>query len=233
MVAGVTHRVRLLTHVYVLAYRHPLVAAKAFATLDAISGGRVVAGVGVGHVEAEFAALGADYAGRGRVLDESIDVLAAALSDEYPEVTTPRFAVSDMAVSPRPVQRPRPPIWVGGSSAAAIRRAAERGDGWLPQGTPAADMPPLLAALHRHRERARPGEPMDVTAMVGPFHVGQPTWDVGPRTTTGTAEEIAEHVRPLFALGVNHLMVGFRTRSCDELVDQVRTFGADVAPCLA
>src|SRR5207245_11135667 len=114
--------IRLLSHVYVLPYRHPLVTAKAFATLDALSGGRVIVGVGAGHLEAEFAALGVPFAGRGRRVDEAIDLLAAALTDEFPDHDGPTWTVHDLGLRPRPVQRPRPPIWVGRSTRAALRR---------------------------------------------------------------------------------------------------------------
>src|SRR5947208_2821843 len=111
MLAGVTERSRLLSHVYVPAYRNPLLVAKAFATLDVLSGGRVILGVGVGHLAEEFAALDVDYEQRGKLLDDAIDRIAEALSEEF---------VDDLAVAPRPVQRPRPPIWVGGAARPAL-----------------------------------------------------------------------------------------------------------------
>ena len=138
--AGVTSRVRLLSHVLVLAYRHPLVIAKSLATLDALSNGRLIVGVGAGHVAEEFGALGLDFARRGALLDEAMDAVAAALTDEFPGVDGQTWTFAGGGVAPRPVQQPRPPMWVGGSSPAALRRAAERGDGWLPQGTPRKDM---------------------------------------------------------------------------------------------
>src|SRR5207249_4553990 len=112
--AAATRQVRLLSYVYVLPYRHPLATAKSFATLDALSGGRVILGVGAGHLEGEFAALGVPFAGRGRRVDEAIDLLAAALTDEFPDHDGPTWTVHDLGLRPRPVQRPRPPIWVGG-----------------------------------------------------------------------------------------------------------------------
>jgi alkanesulfonate monooxygenase SsuD/methylene tetrahydromethanopterin reductase-like flavin-dependent oxidoreductase (luciferase family) len=116
--------------------RHPLVTAKAFATLDALSNGRIILGVGAGHVEAEFAALGIDFTRRGKLLDEAIDLVVAAWTDEYPTHDGATWSVRDLGQQPRPVQQPRPPIWIGGSTPAALRRVAERGDGWLPQGVP-------------------------------------------------------------------------------------------------
>ncbi|MGH7788918.1 MAG: TIGR03619 family F420-dependent LLM class oxidoreductase, partial [Candidatus Binatia bacterium] len=117
--AAVTERVRLMSYVWVAPYRHPLVTAKAFASLDALSAGRVILGVGAGHLEAEFAALGVDFARRGALLDEAIDAIAAAFTDEYPTHDGPTWSLRDLGQQPRPVQRPRPPIWVGGSSKGA------------------------------------------------------------------------------------------------------------------
>lgn len=121
--AAQTTNVHLLSHVYVLAYRHPLMAAKQFSTIDHLSGGRVICGIGAGHVEAEFDLLGADFAGRGPALDVGVPLLARALANEV---------VDGFGSLPRPVQSPRPPIWLAGSSAPAIRRAAD----WLMAGCP-------------------------------------------------------------------------------------------------
>ena len=119
--AGLTEHARLLSHVYVAAYRHPLLTAKAFSTLDELSGGRAILGVGAGHVEPEFERLGVDFAGRGAATDEAVDVLRSVFDGTYP----------DAGVGPRPGQE-HLPIWIGGSSKPALRRAGARGDGWLP-----------------------------------------------------------------------------------------------------
>ena len=145
--AGITERVRLLSHIYVPAYRHPLQVAKSFATLDAISGGRVIMGVGAGHVEAEFELLGLPFADRGKLLDESIDAVRAAFAEDYPTLPGPVWPAADLGQHPRPVQEDGPPIWVGGSSPAALRRAAQRGDGWLPQGPVTPEIIATITAL--------------------------------------------------------------------------------------
>src|SRR5438067_5216838 len=144
--AGVTERVRLLSHVFVAAYRHPLQTAKAFATLDALSNGRAILGVGAGHVEEEFDALGVSFADRGRLTDAAIDQIRAALRDEW--------GSGDLGQRPRPVQADGPPIWIGGSTGPAIRRAARRGDGWLPQGVPREGMRSAIERLHELRAEA-------------------------------------------------------------------------------
>lgn len=226
--AGITWRVRLLSHVAVLANRHPLATAKAWSTLDAISGGRAVLGVGAGHVEAELELLGADYSRRGARLDEAIDAVRAAFAEEFPTVDGPTWAFEGFGQRPRPVQPGGPPIWVGGSSKPALRRAAERGDGWLPQGP---ITPETVAFLRDHRAATGGDERFDIGALVGAVHVGEPTWDVGP-CLVGPPAKIAHVLGKLRAMGAGQVQLRFRSRSADELVDQIRAFGADVAPLL-
>ena len=227
--AALTERVRLLSHVYVLPYRHPLAAAKQWMTLDALSGGRAILGVGTGHVEAEFAALGVDYHRRGALLDESIDAVRAALTDEFSAHQGIAWTYGEVGQQPRPAQA-RVPIWVGGSSPAALRRAAERGDGWLPQGPPEGGMSAGIARLRELRARSgRAGEPFTVGALSGPLYVGDPRWDVG-RAVHGSPEQIAAFLRVLADFGVDQIQVAFRSRDVHELYDQLRVFGAEVAP---
>ncbi|MFF3391363.1 LLM class F420-dependent oxidoreductase [Streptomyces sp. NPDC002669] len=230
--AGITERVLLMSHVAVVGLRHPLATAKQYATLDHLSGGRLILGVGAGHVPEEFEALGADFDGRGGVLDETIDALRAALGpEEYPEFAGERFSFSGLGQLPRPA-RERVPVWVGGSSPAAVRRAAVRGDGWLPQGDPREKLPAQIARLRRLREAAGVEEPIVVGAITEPLYVGEPGWPVGRRTLTGKPEAVAESLRAYAAMGVHQIQVRFRSRSRTELTDQMAAFAAEVAPHL-
>ena len=228
--AAATTRVRLLSHVWIAAYRHPLQTAKAFATLDALSGGRVILGVGAGHLEAEFRTLGVDFAKRGSLLDETIDAVAVAFEHEYPDHDGPRWSIHDMGLRPRPVQSPRPPIWVGGNTPGALKRAAVRGDGWLPQGTVRAELPKQIAFIKEHRKRTRGDAPIEIGGNSEWLYVGKPTFDLGPNSRAGSGREIAASLRELRSLGVQHCGVRFRTRSCDELIDQIFAFAEHVAP---
>jgi probable F420-dependent oxidoreductase len=222
--AALTERVRLLSHVYVIVYRHPLATAKAFATLDALSGGRVILGVGVGHVEAEFEALGVPFARRGELADEMLPRLKAALADEW--------GWGSLGQRPRPVQPGGPPVWVGGSSRPALRRAARLGDGWLPQGPPPGGLEETVRFLTDERESV--GESMD------DFAVG---WGVTCRLD-GTspsaraevlqgAAQVIDHVGQLEAAGVTHVQVRVPSGSCDELVEQLERFSTEVVPAFA
>lgn len=230
--AGITENVRLMSHVAVVGLRHPLVGAKQYATLDRLSGGRLILGVGAGHVQEEFDAVGADFARRGPVLDETIDALKASLGpDEYPEHHGEHYDFSDLGQQPRPAQE-RVPIWVGGSSPAAVRRAAVRGDGWLPQGDPRDKLPAQIARLGRLREEAGVAEPIVVGAIAEPLYVGEPSWSVGRRTLSGKPDALAESLRAYGAMGVQQIQVRFRSRSRTELTDQMAAFAAEVAPHL-
>lgn len=230
--AAVTERVRLLSHVAVVGLRHPLLTAKQYATLDHLSGGRLILGVGAGHVQEEFEVLGVDFDRRGAVLDETIDALRAALgADEFPEHHGKLFDFEGLGQRPRPAQE-RVPLWVGGSSPAAVRRAALKGDGWLPQGDPRDRLREQIGRIRRMREEAGLQGPFSIGAITEPLYVGEPGWDVGRRTISGTPEVLAESLRAYGAMGVHQIQVRFRSRSLAELTDQMGEFGADVAPLL-
>ena len=182
--AAVTTQTHLLSHVLILAQRHPLRAAKELSTIDRLSGGRLIVGVGAGHVPEEYELLTGDFAERGRHTDEAVSALARAFIDEFPELPGPRFPARDMGIAPRPVRQPRPPIWIGGSSPAAIRRTAAFGDGWLPQGTRRRDLPGQIApaaraagraagrGAHRHRHHRRAHLPHLRRLGLGPARLG-------------------------------------------------------------
>ncbi|MFJ5995872.1 TIGR03619 family F420-dependent LLM class oxidoreductase [Streptomyces sp. NPDC092370] len=228
--AAATERIRLLSHVAIVGLRHPLLTAKQYATLDHLSSGRLILGVGAGHVPEEFEALGVDFRRRGAVLDECVDALRAALGpEEFPEHHGKLYDFEGLGQRPRPVQDPVP-LWVGGSSPAALRRAALKGDGWLPQGDPRDRLPARIARIGELREQAGVRGPFTVGAITEPLYVGTPRWDVGRRTLTGGPRELAESLRAYRAMGVHQIQVRFRSRSGAELVDQIAAFGAEVAP---
>lgn len=202
--AAETERVRLGTHVYNLALRHPFVAARAIQTLDIVSGGRVEVGVGAGWLESEYEAAGVDFASRGRRLDEAIEVCRRLWSEETVEHHGEFFDFDPVKFEPKPVQRPHPPIVVGGDSRAALRRAARLGDGWAPMAQNLDSLPDTLAELRRLRDHAgRDGEPVEVTITA----------------RHPSPDEVRAHA----AAGVDRLIVSPWERSRDAL-DGLRTF---------
>ncbi|HEV8295668.1 MAG TPA: TIGR03619 family F420-dependent LLM class oxidoreductase [Acidimicrobiales bacterium] len=229
--AAHTSRARLLTEVFIAAYRHPLVAAKSFITLDHLSGGRVILGVGAGHVESEFDALGIDFRTRGPRTDESIDAMRAAFEQEYSQFSGTFYDYKEVGLAPRPVQS-HVPIWIGGSGKPALRRVAQRGDGWIPQGTPRAQMRACVDYILAHRDKVRPQAHLDLGFMPEWIYIGTPSWDIGEFKLTGSPDQIAESLREANDLGCNTLHLHFRSRSRSELCDQLAAFGRDVAPLL-
>ncbi len=231
--AAVTTHVRLLSSIAVIGYRHPLVTAKQWTTLDRLSGGRAILGVGVGWIESEFDVLGASFARRGALADEAIDVVRACFLEEYPVVSTPTFSLDgSFGMAPRPVQSPIP-IWIGGRGRPALRRVAERGDGWIPQGTPRSEIAAEIAIVEEHRSRVRPEATIDYGYVSEPMYVGTPPFDVSDRPTiSGPPSVLAASMRWLGELGINHVQVRFRSRTVDEYLDQMDAFASEVVPLL-
>jgi len=219
-----------MTNVYVASYQHPLETAKAFATVDALSNGRLLFGVGAGHVEGEFDALGVPFGERGAITDEASDAILAAWTDEFSAHAGPRWKYDEVGQSPRPVQQPHPPIWIGGSGKPALRRVARVGDGWIPQATPPDRLADDIAYILRERDRVRPGAVPEIGYHAGAF-LGDATWDV-PKFAMRGNDRIIDWINKLGAIGVSHVQVRLAARSRDELCDQVRAFGAEIGPHL-
>src|SRR5206468_5893865 len=202
--AGRTERVRLGASVIVLPYRSALVAAKAAATVDQASRGRFIFGVGVGWDEAEFADLRLPFRERGRLSDDYIRAIKAAWASDVPEYKGQYVSFAGATFSPRPVQRPHPPIWVGGSpgavSAPAVRRCAMLGDAWHPLALGLDDIEKGYATLRdlssqggrRDRLGLAPRNLLDLTD--GPKGSGRAAFQ-------GTVGEVASDVRRVAALG--------------------------------
>lgn len=208
--AGRTSRLRLGTHVYLLGLRHPFVAARAVQTLDVVSGGRAEVGVGAGWLASEWEAAGLDFRTRGRRLDEALAVCKRLWSEEVVEHRGEFFDFGPVMFEPKPVQRPWPPVVVGGESPAALRRAACH-EGWIGLDHTPESAASRVAELHRLRE--------EVGTAERPFTVS-----VGGRV------ESADDVRRFEEAGVDRLIVAPWTRS-REAVEGLRRFAeAVVAP---
>ncbi len=219
-VAGATARIRLLSHVLVLPYRHPLVVAKQYGTLDHLSGGRVILGVGSGHLKPEFKALGADFAARGRVSDEYLAAIAAAWTDEVAGFAGETLAFHDLVVAPRVAQRPRPPIWVGGNSRAALRRAARLADGWVPWELAPEECAAAVASARRLRAEVGRADAFEVVApLAAPLDA-----------PAGSLVAAATRCR---AAGATAFHVGIAARSLAELLARLEWFGREVMPRVA
>ena len=228
--AAATDTVNLASVVWIAAYRHPLQTAKSFATLDHLSGGRAVLGVGAGHVEAEFEALGVDFDARGRLLDETLEAVRGAFDSRYVSHTGEAFSYRDMGVGPAPVREL--PIWVGGSGRASWRRAGRLGDGYVPMGNPVSQYREIIDTMDSAAAAAgRDGARFDVGFM--------PPWcyllaDAAPEGVPAVmacgTEPLAASIRAGREAGANTFHLKFRARTLEEYLEQFDAFAESVVP---
>lgn len=217
-IAAATSTLRLHTNLLVLPYRHPIATAKAVASLDAVSAGRTLLGVGVGYLAGEFGALGVDLAQRGTTADQALATMRAAWLGEP-------FGEHDTIIEPVPVQRPHPPIWVGGNSVAAMRRAITHGQGWAPMpspkaasaalGTPGIESVDELAArigrLHQLAAEAGRTEPLDVAAI--------PTTVSGFASSQPSTDQVLDELGALRAAGATAFVFSLPDAGYDDRLD--------------
>ena len=214
-IAAITRRIRLLTHVIVLPYHHPLAVAKRYGTLDRLSGGRVILGVGVGSLQAEFALLGVDFAGRGARYDDALRALRAALGQRQPSYRGTHYQFDDFLIDPCAVQ-PHLPIWIGGRSARSLRRALALADGWDPFGLDVAQLGALLARAREWPQWADRRQPFEI--------VLSPEQPVALDDLDQVRETIAAYAR----IGATKMNLRFRHRSVTHLLELLEQFAESV-----
>jgi probable F420-dependent oxidoreductase len=206
-VAASTTTIGLLTHVLVLGYHHPLEIVKRYGSLDVASGGRVILGVGVGSLEAEFELLGAEFAGRGERADDALRAIRASFGQRTPSYAGTHYRFSEVFVEPSGVDRPVA-LWIGGRTRRSLRRALELGDGWIPFGLSHDDLRTMLGEVAGPlTERAG-----HFALVLAPEHALDPVGD--PDTAGATVDAYA-------ALGATALSLRFRHRSRDHYLEQL------------
>lgn len=228
--AAATTRLRVLTNLCVVPYHNPYVLAKTALTVDVLSGGRLIMGCGAGYLEAEFAAVGASFGDRNDRFDAAIHAMKAAWTRDSVPVAA---SGSTHTMKPRPVQQPHPPIWIGGNSRRALRRAVELGDGWMPFPNPGATaarrktpelitIEQLAARLDEaHELEAQYGRTLQdvMFTPVGVDAFGGSRWD---------ATAFRQVVDAYSAIGVTMCSVHIPARSRDEYCELLTAFGAEI-----
>ena len=234
-IAAHTRRIPLGTSVLIMPYRNPIVTAKMFATLDQMSGGRVIAGIGVGWSEAEYNALGAPFHERGARTNEYLRIWQACWQPDPVSFEGKFFSFADMRISPKPLQQPHPPIWVGGSSRAALRRAAEFGQVWQPTPTPLADLQERMGYLRQACDNI--GREPIPTRMSFRVNFNAITGNAAPAgaerpTGQGTPAQVAQDIqRYQQEAGVEAFQINFNgCHSLEQLFTSMDCFMQDVKP---
>ena len=230
-IAAATSRALLLTSVLVVPYRPAVLTAKMLTTLDVMSGGRLTIGCGAGWMREEFDALGTDpFDERGKVTDEYLRVFRALWTGETPSFEGDYVNFDPIFFEPKPVQQPGPPIWVGGESAAAIRRTVELGDGWCPAShNPRAmlDTPRRYAAMADRLHQAAEAAGRDPASIAKVLFVTSPV-DPTPRMVdgerrafTGNVDDILADIDGYRAVGVDTLIFGLREPDLNATLDRI------------
>lgn len=238
-VAGFTSRIRLLTSVLVVPYRPAVLTAKLLTTVDVLSSGRAVAGVGAGWMKEEFAALGTPpFEARGAVTDEYLAAWKALWTQDRPEIAGSHVAFRDVVFRPPNLSRPHPPIWVGGESAPALRRVARFGDAWYPVSNNAQilmDTPETLKSgidrMHRAAEKAG-RDPASID--IGYVWFKPPVWQPVPgrdgrrQCFTGSGDDMLADAAAFEKVGVRHLIIYLQQPTLDATLEAQQRFAEDV-----
>ena len=238
--AGITNEARLLTSVMVVPYRHPVLTAKLVSTIDLLSRGRVVLGVGAGWMAEEFPPVGAPaFSDRGRATDEYLQIYKTLWTEAAPSFSGAFASFDDIMFEPKPVQKPHPPIWIGGESRPAKRRAAHHGDAWYPIGCnprhPLDTLGRFSASLGELRGMAesagRDPASIDVAYWAVWYGGGAQQTDTGERMLlTGSADDIAGDIGAMAGLGVRHVVLQFLRPTLSETLDVMTRFAEDAIP---
>ncbi len=230
-VAGMTKRVKLGTSILVLPPRNPILTAKEFATLDALSNGRVMVGIAPGWNEREFGFLNADFHRRGKILDEQIAVMRALWTQPNPSFDGKFYRFKDTIFSPRPVQK-NIPIWIGGNSDAGIKRAARLGDGWHVTGS-------VPEVVKQRVEMMRPmlnNRPFTISARVevtldGKLPIDFNGPDGSPRKRLGpTTAEMNRAIEAYKKIGVEYMVLVLRDDEMGAMETHIQEIAREVLP---
>ena len=237
--AGSTERLRLLTSVLVVPHRPAILTAKLLATIDVLSKGRLIVGAGAGWMREEFALLDLPFEARGSVTDEYLEAFRELWTKDRPAYSGKHVRFADVLFYPKPLQRPHPPIWIGGESPAALKRAVRLANAWYPGNnnqrrpldTPAR-LAAAVAALRVDCEQAGrdPGQ-LGISLLVqDPFQwSAHKTQDgSGRRLFTGSSDEMVGDAGALAAIGVCHVAVRLGGQSIADAVARIERFGAEV-----
>ena len=232
--AGITDQIKLVTSVMIIPYRNPILTAKMLSTLDMLSKGRLILGAGVGWMEEEFELLDTEpFAERGAVTNEYLRAFIELWTSDNPTFEGKYVNFSDITFLPKPVQKPHPPIWIGGQSKPAIRRAAQIGNAWHPVGAiPAAPLEPEelaenLALLHDYAEKAGRDPSQIEVSVKAPLYDSNNSG--GPRRRfTGSPDEVRQDVQTYADVGVTHLIFDFRTADPHQTEDRMAQFSEEV-----
>jgi probable F420-dependent oxidoreductase len=228
--AGCTEKITLGISVLVLPYRHPLYWTRVAASIERLSKGRLIMGVGVGWMEEEFAALGVPFKERGKMTDEQLEIVEKLWNEEHISYEGQFYSIQDVAFYPKPIQRI--PIWIGGEGMAAMRRTAKYGDAWFPYyiDITAAQLRERFDTIRRMAAEAGRNPDQIQLACCRAIEV---TREAVPQEETrlrGTPEQLIEALNAYREAGVDHIALQFMVPRWPDRVEQIERFASEVMP---
>jgi probable F420-dependent oxidoreductase len=237
--AGVTSRIALGTSVVILPYRSPIPVAKLLASVDVLSGGRLIVGAAIGWMEGEFDALGVPFKERVSRSEEALELFRTLWTQAHPELATKHHRLHDLTFSPMPLQKPRPPLYVGGNSEGALRRVARLGDGWHATATTVEAFGQGVETLRRFwKDAGREGEPalsLRIPILIDGVH--RPAVDMslirGRHVIGGSPARILEELRGYQALGCQHIALEVSYSTYPAILETIDVIGERLRPSVA
>lgn len=221
--AACTTRARLGASVFILGHRHPVVMAKMLTSIDALSGGRLICGVGVGWWREELEILGVPFHARGRQADEILRAFKVLWTSDDPRLDGEFFRFGDLGFAPKPVQKPHPPIWVGGDSPGAFRRVVTLGDGWHATNKTPAELREALGRLRAAADAAgRPWASLTLSVRLG----------VKDETLQGGVQALVDQLGEYKRLGLAHVMLDFRRDDLGRMLELLELVATKVRPAV-
>jgi probable F420-dependent oxidoreductase len=237
--AGVTHRIALGTSVVILPYRSPIPVAKLLASVDVLSGGRLIVGAAIGWLEGEFAALDVPFKERVSRSEEALELFQTLWTQEHPELETKRHRLHDVTFSPMPLQKPRPPLYVGGNSEGALRRVARLGDGWHATATTVEAFGQGAETVRRFwKDAGQEGEPalsLRIPILIDGVHRAAVDMSLirGRHVIGGSIARIVEELRGYQALGCQHIALEVSYSTYPAILETIDIIAERLRPPVA
>lgn len=232
VLAGATRRIQMMTYVLVVPYRHPLLLAKQIATLDWLSGGRFTLGAAPGHLEREFDMLGVPFNERGKMTDEFLDAMIECWTADSPRFEGAYASFSDIAFEPKPAHKPHVPIFIGGNTEVAMRRAARVGDGWIPWLITAEQLPSSLEYLRRQPGYEQKAERFEIVITTTEYQVEDYSHaETGETRIETDRDRILFELEALQKAGMTVAQVmPPRVETLEQCLDWVSWYDSDIIP---
>ena len=229
---GATERIHMLTYILPLPYRHPLLLAKQIATMEFLAGGRFTLGTAVGHLEKEFEVLGVPFNKRGAMTDEYLAAIKVAWTSDKPEFEGEFVRFKDITIEPKPIQKPHPPIFIGGNSKAAMKRAAEHGDGWIPWLVTSEELPDCIAYMKSLPAYAAKADRFEILVTTTAYQVEDYSHaESGATQIAGDRDSVLRGIESLRKAGATSVQVmPPRVETLEESLDWIEWYDQEIIP---